>query len=285
MSGFSRKQWTRQPQFITGLDTGNPLFKGLVSIITPIQKVPTVISGVINTSPSPGGIGFDGTMRLESSPSYEVAGSTVLTFIGTKALTAALVVAASNTAGTARIWLGLQSTNALAVSNSTTDLNLGTAAAYTDYAVVLTVSGGLGSGYVNGVFRASATFNSSGVGNLTSMDYGGGGFSWPHRSYMTVAWNRVLTEAEIVSISANPWQIFQPLWRIYLLSAAAAGTTFTRSQPAAGGSLNQRIVSDTWILAVRQVLTPMATPLICRIPGTICEEQWRLTPPVLTMQR
>lgn len=48
--------------------------------------------------------------------------------------------------------------------------------------------------------------------------------------FLVLAWNRLLSDAEFVEATRNPWQLFQPLnRRIYFGAAASSGTTVTPS--------------------------------------------------------
>jgi len=82
-----------------------------------------------------------------------------------------------------------------------------------DRAVCLRISGTTASFFKDGQkSSADATVGTSSTGgNLVFMaqgPYSGAGQIWNDRQYITLAWRRPLTDAEIASISANPWQLF-----------------------------------------------------------------------------
>jgi len=74
-----------------------------------------------------------------------------------------------------------------------------------------TVSGTSLTGYANGVLAGSSTATGTPNGwSAVSNGQAGGDPTSPVDGILTLTWNRTLSDAEVKSLSENPWQIFEP---------------------------------------------------------------------------
>jgi hypothetical protein len=83
--------------------------------------------------------------------------------------------------------------------------------------------------YVDGV---KTTGSLGGAPNTPTTSWGlnnrkTSGLAYSRNLFLAAAWDRVLANAEVVSLAANPWQLFAPSRRVVVFGAAAGGGAVT----------------------------------------------------------
>lgn len=127
-----------------------------------------------------------------------------------------------------------------------------TAGIYDPHVAIATAKSGAQRFYVNGILRGSG----SAAETPTISNAGIAGFGEFGSLYLAVFFDYVLSDFEIKSYSANPWQLFAPLERnIRGVSAAVATaaltgtvTTATEANIVTGGkTIVLTLTGDTWV--------------------------------------
>jgi hypothetical protein len=123
-----------------------------------------------------------------------------------------------------------------------TDLVGGTVAANTFNIIAVSFNGTAVRAYKNGAFQLSGTGGSTAFSSMWNFggNAGGGGSSNPKIAFAYV-WDRPLSDAELISLSLNPWQLF--LDDTARLQIAAEGGA-PPPPPPAGGTEYTVSVSD-----------------------------------------
>ncbi len=243
---------TTQPQDAVGVDWNNPLARGLVTV-----AVPGVFG--LNVPTTPGSLGV--------SPSLATLSSVAVPALKTASLTT-LSVRKSNTSQfrnnfTASVATFLGSNlgfghGTLEYSNNRTlttncftqagvDLKTNSAASILSVpagqkiCLTTTLVAGLADGhrlYNDGSLVASgSTTGMSGSdttrsGFLTFNNANGGSTQFDLPTVFVVVHNRVLSDAEIKSLSENPWQVFEPeVQRVWVDDFVSAGGGVTLTPP------------------------------------------------------
>lgn len=224
-----RKTRTSQPQGPVGVDWGNPISQGLfASVVNTFDFVSMkkLASTTINSVVCPFGFAMqsDATTASFATIPKELSGAiTVVSLVSRDASAVATTfknlapVATNKSAGQSTFW----------------EFSLGNsfgAGGDIDKPRFSTNAAGIGSIYLDGVLQsgnnpsanpltngrfyvvaavATSGASSSGSG-VTQLHGEANSYTLNGRTAVTHLWNRALTSAEIVSISANPWQIFQP---------------------------------------------------------------------------
>jgi hypothetical protein len=251
--------WTQQPQQAVGIDWSNPITRGLQFAITPTVTLPFSDSSIKTASRN--GIAYDyGASRqtqVAHQPGMQLTGALTLV-VGCRARTFSNyspLISKTDSADTNQpfeLRLGDSATGAgLSVARANTSVKVFTVGgsavtANTDLLIATTFPSGLIEAvptFYYGQLGGSLTINASpapaGGGSGAATDIGGkiyvgrraGGVTQlDGLIYFSYGFNRVLSAAEIRSLSANPWQIFAPIRRqLFVADAGGGGVTGTGS--------------------------------------------------------
>jgi len=271
MKLFGRTPWTRQPQQAVGVNKASSLARGLLEYF-PLNTPRSMVSAVVGTptngatfSPSQLGIAaaFDGTDDYIALPSMTLPTGNTFTVSFLMRMTAnpatarQFVFGSDDAASALQIEVGNCNTNnaaAVAIQYSgnfvaCTATNLVVQNAWQHW--VITKNGtaaGATEFCLNGVKVSTPTTNAAAtfadvvstrrIGQRSAgspLPFGGSLLNFGF-------WRRVLSAAEIKSLSDNPWQIFQPLRNSVYFAPAAAGN------PALSGQA---------VVAAQDTLTPV----------------------------
>ncbi len=209
---------TKQPQTPVGIDWGNPLASSLNLAFNP--AIEQGISRVIR----PGGV----------LGSYSAAAKSIDTSIAARltqdrTLFALIIAGGSYSAFPHAVEIGASSSDAgsvLGIGASNTGVvrfygstgissHILSGTIYQSgqhaYATRKTSAGVL-TGFVDGLVAGTSS-GATGLTPPTGFYIGGnavGTARWPNQVGLVLQWNRALSDAEIKSLSDNPWQIFQP---------------------------------------------------------------------------
>lgn len=263
MSIFIKKPWTSQPQINTGVDWGNPISFGLIGAINPAAGYYNqVLSDSWEPSNSP--IKYAGGVKTNGSNSYIskvpvnkawAEAQTILmvstpTAVGTGSLSAIVAFSCGTSRGGSSIGVSslgylsysVMSNNGNAfVIGSTSVINtrviaVGTKVSANASTIALWNNGiKLNSGNsLGGVIHGGAAWEFA-IGRGPGNDINGGTTYGAGVTELALSWNRVLSDSEIINISANPWQIFSPLQKkIFIPVAAVGGGVGTGTSVATG---------------------------------------------------
>ena len=259
--------WTVQPQGPIGLNTANPLTRGLCAVFVPSMGLRNVVNGTFATKSGSIDTVTGGGRSWIMSATTDIVSSVVpalestskdLTFfwMGPTNLSAGPTASRIFHYGSSLFGAGMfvtgTTSNALSVTigNGTAVAGTGAVTNYLDsvsksrYGVTWNEAAGKAGAYKNGAFVEDITVaanRSAATGGenlwLLNRDTAnrpigvGNGFS------IFLAWNRALTAQEHAMIGANPWQIFQPLPST-LFAPAAAGGAYTLTADAGSYSLS-----------------------------------------------
>lgn len=245
---MARLQRVAQPQTPIGIDWSNPITQGLAIVRNGAQAQDVLlntapVSGSI--AKTFGVAGNAASYTAASSDGYKYASGNLT--VGACTVFALCMRRGQNASFGLRLYSdtdGTIASTSIANNPNTDDLlyavngpsglkqNIATGF-FTGFdnkpiAVLLTYNGQFNSAgstdfqfFRNGVLQAS-TFNFAGTGSPSprstysmfgnyALNPTGVPRAWNGDIYLGVVWNRVLSDAEIVSISANPWQVFQPI--------------------------------------------------------------------------
>lgn len=244
--------WTQQPQVPVGIDWSNPITRGM-SLCVDKERI-NVISGkattVVGTKYTTGlkGIasGFGATFGAGATDSITTdltAHATYRTYLSVatrnglgggsggrlfeKRTAGAVVEAWYSNAGGSTLDFWKQ------YSGATSLLTVPAPANNKPFALAIaidsTAPGSYPSCYKDGVKVTVSGSTSSGtvttnadayvIGNRTNDN----ARNWDGEIYLTVFWDRLLSETELASVTANPWQIFQPLQRRIFVPIPSGG--------------------------------------------------------------
>ena len=212
---------TTQPQDNVGLDWNNPITRGLISaplansltLADNVKSKYTLTSGLYSLAPNSDGHSLAGQVMRLQGPALNPSVDFTLLIVGkTPESTSSTTVAAS--AG--NLWMGCGG-NFLRVSNSSVDLSAGPATPGERFVLVGSRSGSNLSAWSDGVKGQTASVSNNLGGALNLMSYSAGGYSWLGGLNLALVYDRALSDAEIKSLSDNPWQIFEPeLQRVWV---------------------------------------------------------------------
>ena len=108
-----------------------------------------------------------------------------------------------------------------------------------DTAASTSIYGGTGAG------NAQAQFKPVLIGNRDDLATGfSGGI------YLVMVWARALSESEAISISANPWQVFAPVQRIWVPVAAGGDASVTLTGASATSGVGSLVATGTANIAL-----------------------------------
>lgn len=238
-----KNPWTRQPQVSVGVDWGNSLARGLALVhtqslgyvnladgraLTPVgspQIIATVQGVAISTTRAAASGVTVGTDAKYNPPEITLLSVATQTSI-TAATSGILLSRDDNTLGRAFV-LDIHANSAWGVryyvngggTPGTNELREGvTATAGRRYVAAVTHAASVAKLFVDGkLVNSSSSFatKNSATGNtqISRRTFAANTDSLTGTQALSLLWSRALSDAEIKSISANPWQIFAPLQR------------------------------------------------------------------------
>lgn len=269
--------WTSQPQFTVGIDQGNPLTRGLTDCYSGATIGFNNATGK-NVTVTGGGSGYSQRAVQGGKSLYTPNGGWADISVGKDWAGPNTVIALMILRGIDSSYGGLFSKNSSGTSNqlqvgrnSTSDnlyLSVGdsTLGVYGSSsisgltgvpAIVAFSHSGVtstnGSYYLNGVkgndtnVTLSAQNTGTGALGLGRERASNAGYDSDVDWLLFLRWNRVLAAPEIISISNNPWQIFQPLQRRIFVASAGGGVSLSltgQSLTANLGALSASVTSS-----------------------------------------
>ena len=238
-------RWTRQPQGPVKIDRNNPLTVGLADAILPFTGVSVVnqtrgnmwyslpVKKVTSTGLAVAYNGSDGrdSQYYDAPWVRPTGGLTLLAFEDCTGSFASFTGAVGISSSTFAIGFTIVNSGgfkfAVATKGTADETRIGTAAVAGAHVRVLTTDGaGFTTGYLNGKIDGTGGAT-TGYVSMTSnatlhvgaydpyFTLGGGVGRADYRTVLVVLWHRVLTDAEIRAVSANPWQIFTKREMVY----------------------------------------------------------------------
>lgn len=209
MLRITPRRWTSQPQTPVGIDWSNPITQGINPLpfngANPFSNGWTLTDGTFGSAVSPLGVGTKGTMRFSGPTVSTNTPYTVLVVATQPASTTSYSVSAGVNS---RVWLG-SATGYMRVSDLTNDLIAGACTLNKPSVLIGTWDGTRLSSMLDGVSGQSITSSMGAGGPLLVMNFGTG-YPYAGNVALVLWWTRVLSPAELASLSANPWQIFSP---------------------------------------------------------------------------
>jgi hypothetical protein len=226
---------TTQPQTAVGIDWSNPITRGLVACLDANRRVlingsetrPLTLTNPVRRASQQeyGSTTYQGTMQAIKAPPAASSNVTMLSLfipstevaertygqLGQTASGNMFSVASGDgtTAGVVRFKIYLGSTRIIGASQAN--------AGVPNLAIARHINGQSQNLWLNGVKDTSGgTFTGNSVGFGF---YGYNTSSGTGASILNAVWNRALTDAEIKSLSENPWQIFAPERRVVAFDA------------------------------------------------------------------
>lgn len=221
---------TSQPQGIVGIDWGNPITRGLVGVVTP-NNIREILNGVIPTLSGSHAIGYglggQGRVFPNESTDYEQYAGTWSRPSGSVSHLSVFSLPSAPTVS-ARLSGNFQtSTNGYGIIPNGTNIRYATARSGTNSIITgsapvagkLYVALGVTDAtnntlYENGIITAGPTAHggwTAATGNFRlGLDSGGSGAACKSTIFLSLVWNRALTDSEAREITKNPWQIFKP---------------------------------------------------------------------------
>lgn len=219
---------TSQPQQPVPIDWSNPITRGLQECVTP-QSLLTNVNGATKVATLTGaGLKGNGTSsyfwRPYTGAKITTAGTIFCIVNGATASADARIFSLGSSANATPI-IALQSSGSSAIrggafnragGQNTLDSDITAFESGVPHTLASTFGGGLNKLFQDGIFRQSvATTNDFSSYTLDRVAVGcllrstAGSFN-SSAMLLGLIWNRALSDAEIKSLSDNPWQIFQP---------------------------------------------------------------------------
>ena len=295
-----RVPWTRQPPYPVGIDRTNPLSRGLVNVWTPFSVANNIGTGSLTRQPTRAGIAiingalvtpfsvgqptrvFPMTILRYGStlePTHTGIGAEVGSYDGG---TAGFVFTNSQPSGSVNnnfsifpepgdAWsyreFSVNATNRSAVPS----IQVGVIKAYNDIDVYWEGKKDNGTLVSFSVLNPPPVFKS-----LTPFASSPEGANFFGRSsvagssmLLTLGWNRALIEREVKSISANPWQVFEP-YTVFGLSPTYVTAQYARpTSDASAGTWTASSGSDLY--AMLDETTANDADYITTVSASTCE--------------
>ena len=268
---FPRLVRTSQPKVPVGIDWSNPLTVGLLSVMVG-RNANSVLNGSrtnVGSSQVVAGFGvsakgFTSAPTIpDSLPNGSLKKLSVFALVRNPTDTSAHNIFADTVAD------GLQvrtSAGAIQLVRKTVAVSItaGTVANTETFSVAATVTGTVNKLYKNGLFLASDATNpvSASTSALAVGSDGSGGNFWSGDIGFIATFDRVLSDAEIKSLSENPWQIFQPAARAIWVPVGTA------SAPEVSGALTTENNTVTASASVSPVASSSLTAADATFTGT-----------------
>jgi len=272
-------QYRQQPQQVVGIDTGNPLAKGLVdawnganplfhsSFGTPQALTQTGGLSKVYSSLAGAGAGFDGLTQYISRNGSAITNTVEATLLvialplNTSAATKAIFGYGNSATANTILFVGQGNTSGQLSFFARSDANTQqilqvTAPSVWGSGVPCTIVGTRSESknyhrlYCNGVSLSpttatalgTSTFNRTTVGALVRNSPG---LNWTGNVYLALSWNRALDESEVQAITANPWQVFKtPTRRLWADVSVSTNDLVVASSTQSNSSSSVSITQD-----------------------------------------
>lgn len=270
----SRRVWTRQPQRSVDIDWSNPITRGLWFAHNPAsgsygQKSANTPSGEIGRKISEAGVNdlFSGSQTREflNTSGAPLSGALSILVVGFRSSSSNVLPLITRQSGgqAGGLEITLYNLYGSPASRVYSTYHDGTSqrnfnAAYVN-GVAASANGApdtiIGKDYAIAVRADSIPAQSSGVNiKLGGTSFGGsyyliGGVS------LAAVWDRKLADAELKSLSSNPWQIFKPRTRRTIIDLGAGGTSSVYSDSALTYYIRSLLSADSGIqYAIRNAI-------------------------------
>lgn len=277
-----RRVRSRQPQAYTLPDRG-PVNYALQALCLPYTFFNSANGsrGTVSSNPAPRAPGLYGTaLKYTRGAGNQKAGHTVagssggitLLWVGSitgfGANTQKAVTVLTSAGGTTRIFIGENSnskTTLVVTPSGGGTVTVAEATGTTADAVWIgrvDAAGGV-TFYRNGALVGSATAASANFSDVTVVEVGSTTFVNDANclNYLTALWNRPITDAEVTSLSANPWQAFAEVAATPLVEVASGGGTTYNVSVAESTSLSDALTGiATFSSAGSESITLADTP-------------------------
>jgi hypothetical protein len=262
MSLIQRIPWRQQPQIAVGIDWNNPVSRGIAQgiVASPFRDITSDRKATQNTSISNVASGFVGqhllgaTGYINTPTSVDAGPWTIITYaVKTSASGIAAAIATHSDTGQANstydrsLFIGSDnSVRSYIYDGAQKSSAIGAVLTGVPFFAAATSTGSVLNSWFNNYKSPDIATSNSGFAGYSApkliIGYGGGGTagggSYALTSDVTAAfvikYNRVLSDLELVSIFANPWQLFAPLPRRIWAPVSAGGGAYTIT--AAAGS-------------------------------------------------
>lgn len=259
-----RTERAYQPQGPHDINIGSPIARGLTYVFTPDASGWWPNNGAIQIA-SIGGAVVRQTTRA-SNQAYTRSGShgsavTMLAVAGFSATGIDRALVSSGDASNNRRLLYIAGSEQVAMftgsPGGTRQANGGAVGAASRLRVYVGTDNGVTNRvFIDGIQQGTATAGFS-TADPTTIAVGGyytsgalnSGFAWPGGIALVAVWGRVLSDAEIASVSANPWQLFEPQRRS-MSWPGAGGINYTLSAEGSVSFSGAATVNRTRQLAV-----------------------------------
>lgn len=230
-----------QPRYAAPANKGSALANGLAFLWLPSSPranltggTPPTLAGNFQQSPGPGGLGYIVTNAANSvqwTVPTGLTAATILVLISTSGASSTYVPYKTNTTNVDHppFSNGLVYSGAFAAARYVNGVAMPGGTSYRVNPYVVAARGSTVANshatFVNGqkVGSGNQTFSLSSAITIAA---DGSIFSADQRTYLAAFWTRALSDDELYTLSANPWQLFQPR-RIWVPVEAAAGGTFS----------------------------------------------------------
>lgn len=260
--------WTQQPQQACEIDWSNPITRGLVSAITPINgdvfkpSSPTFI-GAGSIGPLTSGVaikstGGGGVNEVLYPVTFSAAGDRTIAVFASNIGGANSTVThrVSDADSRDELLIGATSFSSIIDNNSPPSIGITESAMPRLYLARRRTN--QVSAYANGTFTSESVTGTRQLDG-TTFRFGRDGTlnSVSCQTYLTMYWKRYLTNAEITSLSNNPWQIFKPIpRRIFAPVSASGGATITTNLGTATASgLTATLTQASTLIATQGTAT------------------------------
>lgn len=267
--------WTSQPQQAVGIDWGNPITRGLVHVYTPKNSGDFVNVGVTNAVTKNGvSSRFSSGASAYASSAAKVSSLPLTLFALTKqSITGtdhALINIGASTNNRHVLYWNIDRpaifSNAGATNSQARPASAIPGAGEWKALTGVVAASNSRSIYVDGVLTATDTATVSPAA-LDSVHIGCTYVSGARSLYYSgdiaigLVFARALSDAEIRSISQNPWQIFKPIpRRIFVPVATGGGTTAVTADHNASYTITGSVAADaSAAYAIRAAVTADAT--------------------------
>lgn len=226
--------WTSQPQAGTPIDWSNPITKNMVLLYHPIRWMKDVVSGrdmtdngATQTFARSGKAGKYVSSNGTGQPSVSFNGAVSMFALCTPSTTGTQCI--SGHAGNSNCSLWVPVSGAIQYSPDGGYVSSGvTVVADTEYKIGVSQNGTSGIICVDGKITTGTWTDNTTSSSQVFIGSRGSHTDWSWAGSITlfIYWARGLTQGELMSLNANPWQIFQPQ-RSYDFSKFSGGQGVT----------------------------------------------------------
>ncbi len=256
--------WARQPHPGVQVDRSHRLSRGLVEALSPTQHRLTNVNSAQIVGVT-GGLAFKGNgsnsylWKTYSGPQITDQISLLVVSHGAGTTSGVSLGVSSSASATPFLRLRTDSSGA-SLGNffyrtpASVLVGTGTATAFEDaknHVLVATIGGGVVRFYVDGKLVDSSSSSPTWAAGTMDLVTIGAALAVSASSYQSAGtllgcvWNTALAREDVIEISRNPWQIFQPIPRRIFAVSAAGGTSVTADGALPAASLTAATGSAT----------------------------------------